>query len=195
MSSAVINRLDYQEPAFRVENINLVFNLDPVTTTVYNTMRIEPLTDSDHDLVLNGSELELASVFENGSPLSTERYTVTPEALIIRGIRQKTTITIYNRFHPQANTLLSGIYMSNGNFMSQCESEGFRRITYFPITRHADPFHVEIRLTKSSIRSFSRTATSLNRAIWIMAALCHLGRSFAQTLLPLRACRRKAGEA
>ena len=49
MSSAVINRLDYQEPAFRVENINLVFNLDPVTTTVYNTMRIEPLTDSDHD--------------------------------------------------------------------------------------------------------------------------------------------------
>jgi aminopeptidase N len=129
MSSAVINRLDYQEPAFRVENINLVFNLDPVTTTVYNTMRIEPLTDSDHDLVLNGSELELASVFENGSPLSTERYTVTPEALIIRGIRQKTTITIYNKFHPQANTLLSGIYMSNGNFMSQCESEGFRRIT------------------------------------------------------------------
>ena len=112
MSSAVINRLDYQEPAFRVENINLVFNLDPVTTTVYNTMRIEPLTDSDHDLVLNGSELELASVFENGSPLSTERYTVTPEALIIRGIRQKTTITIYNRFHPQANTLLSGIYLS-----------------------------------------------------------------------------------
>lgn len=149
MSSAVINRLDYQEPAFRVENINLVFNLDPVTTTVYNTMRIEPLTDSDHDLVLNGSELELASVFENGSPLSTERYTVTPEALIIRGIRQKTTITIYNKFHPQANTLLSGIYMSNGNFMSQCESEGFRRITYFP--DHPDMltrFHVEIRADK-----------------------------------------------
>lgn len=168
MSSAVINRLDYQEPAFRVENINLVFNLDPVTTTVYNTMRIEPLTDSDHDLVLNGSELELASVFENGSPLSTERYTVTPEALIIRGIRQKTTITIYNKFHPQANTLLSGIYMSNGNFMSQCESEGFRRITYFP--DHPDMltrFHVETGLTKSSIRSFSQTATSLSREIWI----------------------------
>lgn len=112
MSSAVINRLDYQEPAFRVENINLVFNLDPVTTTVYNTMRIEPLTDSDHDLVLNGSELELASVFENGSPLSTERYTITPEALHHRGIRQKTTITIYNKFHPQAqHTALGHLYV------------------------------------------------------------------------------------
>ncbi|MCI5851966.1 MAG: aminopeptidase N [Sutterellaceae bacterium] len=150
MSSAVTYRLDYKEPTFRIESTNLVFDLDPATTTVYNTMRVVPVSDAPGDLVLNASGLELVSVYENGSPLPEGRYELTPDALVIRGIREPSTLAIINKFHPAANTLLSGIYMSHGNFMSQCESEGFRRITYFP--DHPDMltrFRVEIRADRA----------------------------------------------
>lgn len=150
MTPAVTYRSDYREPAHRIESVNLVFDLDPQTTTVYNTMKVVPLTDAPADLVLNAGGLELVSIYENGRPLPETRYSIGPDALVVRGIAGPVTLAITNRFHPAANTLLSGIYMSHGNFMSQCESEGFRRITYFP--DHPDMltrFRVDIRADKA----------------------------------------------
>ena len=147
MNPSVHYRSDYKEPTHNIESVNLVFDLDPQTSTVYNTMKVSPRTGGD--LVLDAGGLELVSIYENGVPLAASRYTVTPDSLTVRGLTQPATLTIANRFHPAANTLLSGIYMSHGNFMSQCESEGFRRITYFP--DHPDVltrFRVEIRADK-----------------------------------------------
>ncbi len=151
-TSDAVYRLDYQAPEFSIESVNLVFDLDPETTTVYNTMKVVPLDGgSSAVLKLDADGLELDKIFENGSPLPAERYTLTDTSLFIRGITSPVTLSITNRFHPAANTLLSGIYMSNGNFMSQCESEGFRRITYFP--DHPDMltrFRVEMRADKET---------------------------------------------
>lgn len=147
MNPSITYRSDYREPTHNIESVNLVFDLDPQTSTVYNTMSVSPRTGGD--LVLNASGLELVSIHEHGVLLPASRYTLTPDALVIRGITQPTSLTITNRFHPANNTLLSGIYMSHGNFMSQCESEGFRRITYFP--DHPDVltrFKVTIRANK-----------------------------------------------
>ncbi|MDL2059073.1 aminopeptidase N [Mesosutterella sp. AGMB02718] len=149
MSSSVVYRSDYKEPDYRIESVNLVFDLDPQTSTVFNTMKVSPLGAQPVELVLDADGLELVSIYENGVQLPQERYSLTEKALTVHGINKPATLTIVNKFHPLANTLLSGIYISNGNFMSQCESQGFRRITYFP--DHPDiltHFHVEIRADK-----------------------------------------------
>ena len=177
MSASITYRKDYKEPAFRIDSIKLVFDLDPVVSSVYNTMKITPLDPSrGEDLVLDASDLELGSIHENGLLLPDTRYTLTEDSLVVHGIRQPVTLAISNKFHPQSNTLLSGIYMSNGNFMSQCESQGFRRITYFP--DHPDmltKFTVDIRadkekypvlLSNGNLKEQGDMANGRHHAVW-----------------------------
>ncbi len=86
---------------------------------------------SDKKLVLVGEELELLSIALDGKALKTDEYTTTKNNLTIYSVPGQFTLEIQVRIKPQENTALSGLYKSSGNFCTQCEAEGFRRITYF----------------------------------------------------------------
>lgn len=129
-----ILRSDYCPPTFLIESIHLDFDLDLQCTTVTNTMQVKPneaVGSTKGRLTLDGQALKLISVEVNGKALANSEFTLTDQSLTIHAIEAPCQIKIVNQFSPIANTALSGIYASNGNLMSQCEAEGFRRITYF----------------------------------------------------------------
>lgn len=129
-----IHRKDYQVPSHLIDTVNLVFDLDAESTSVINTMRVRPNPDSADKsgvLALNGETLTLVSVSVDGTTLEESQYELTNKTLTLKGIDHECDIVVVNRFSPAANKALSGIYASGPNLMSQCESEGFRRITYY----------------------------------------------------------------
>ncbi len=87
--------------------------------------------DPKAPLRLDGEELELRALALDGEALGPNRYHLEPGALVLPDVPQKFTLEIETRIRPQDNTQLSGLYKSGGNFCTQCEPEGFRRITYF----------------------------------------------------------------
>ena len=125
---------DYQAPAFEIESTHLNFDLYDDYTLVSSTLKMRRSgVDKHADLFLNGQELELISVSVNGENLSGEHYEQTPESLTVHGanIPDEFTLAIQTKIKPQENTALEGLYKSSGMFCTQCEAEGFRRITYF----------------------------------------------------------------
>ncbi|MDH4394725.1 MAG: aminopeptidase N [Limnobacter sp.] len=128
-------RKDYTPPNHRILKTDLEFHLQPENTKVVSTLRFETWSDAvgaDAPLVLDGEDLELVSVVLNGKTLSTAEYTCNDTQLLIpnAGSQGVVEITVFNQ--PAKNTRLEGLYVSNGNFFTQCEAQGFRRITYFP---------------------------------------------------------------
>lgn len=134
MASATVYRKDYIPPTHWVDSAYLEFDLHPQQTHVHSTLMIRPNEDRvNNDLVLNGRDLELVSIAVNGRQLDRAEYTLQPNGdLVLRDITTDIKLEIENVINPQANTSLLGLYISNGNFMTQCEAEGFRRITYYP---------------------------------------------------------------
>ena len=128
-----IFRADYRAPSHLIDTVHLEFDLDADSTSVINTMHVRPNPDAQHssDLILNGETLTLVSVAVDGLPLDESRYTLGDDLLTIHGIDRECDVIVVNRFSPSANKALSGIYTSGQNLMSQCEAQGFRRITYF----------------------------------------------------------------
>ncbi len=129
-----IQRLDYRPPDYRIETVDLEFDLDPKTTRVKARLAVK----ANHDrgagarpLVLDGDALELVSVALDGRALGGGDYTVGEKSLTIAAPPTAFTLDIETAIHPAANTQLSGLYVSNNVFCTQCEAEGFRRITYF----------------------------------------------------------------
>ena len=129
-SPQTIRLQDYRSPSFVIETVDLRFDLDEEYTTVTSVLTVVR-ERPDEPLELDGDELELASLKLDGQALSRDDYTVTPHALIIPVIGDRAEIEIVTRIQPQNNTQLSGLYKSSGNFCSQCEAQGFRRITFF----------------------------------------------------------------
>ena len=121
---------DYQPPAFLVDHVALEFTLHPTATRVRSTVKFRKNPDSPvTDFFLHGENLNLLSAYINGvavSPIMTDSGLTcdVPETPFI----WQSEVEI----DPSANTSLSGLYMSNGMFCTQCEAEGFRRITYYP---------------------------------------------------------------
>ena len=132
-SPTTIYRKDYTPPAFLVDTVELGFDLDPDRTVVANriTMRHNPVSDSQ-DIVLHGEEIELVQLRMNGKLLAPTEYKVDGSILTIKNAPADVVLEIESLCSPVQNTTLSGLYVSNGNFFTQCEAEGFRRITYFP---------------------------------------------------------------
>jgi aminopeptidase N len=129
--TAPVRLEDYRPPDFVVETVDLTFRLDPEVTRVTSTMRLrsrEGLTE----LVLAGDELNLVSVELDGKPLTRGRYDAAPDRLTVRDVPLSPfTLEIVTEIDPAANTKLMGLYRSSGTWCTQCEAEGFRRITYF----------------------------------------------------------------
>ena len=127
---------DYAPPAFLVDETVLEFALAPEETRVRSRLSVRPNPASkvkSGTLTLDGEMLRLVRVAIGGTELEASRYQVTEKALIIEGVPAKPfTLEIETVCNPEANKALSGLYRSQGVYCTQCEAEGFRRITYYP---------------------------------------------------------------
>jgi aminopeptidase N len=128
-----IYRKDYTAPSYLVDTVELGFDLDPARTVVANrmTVRRNPAS-AQREIELYGEDIELVSLRLNGRTLVEGDYVIEGTLLRIPNAPEEATLEIETICVPESNTTLSGLYTSNGSFYTQCEAEGFRRITYFP---------------------------------------------------------------
>jgi aminopeptidase N len=124
---------DYRPPGWLVETVSLDVSLHPTHTKVRATLRLKPNAHTTPaPLLLDGDGLNLVSLKLDGAVLSSADYMATPDNLTIaQPPNRPFTIEIETLVDPTANTQLSGLYRSSGTYCTQCEAEGFRRITYF----------------------------------------------------------------
>ena len=127
-------RKDYQPPTHLVDTLELEFDLAEEHTRVHSRMSLREnpaRSDVSGEVVLDGKELELVCVTLDGAQLSEERYEVGEETLKVTGLPAECVLEIEVVIEPQENTCFEGLYRSGKMFLTQCEAEGFRRITYF----------------------------------------------------------------
>ena len=129
-SLPTIRRDDYEPPVFSVERVEMGFDLDPTATIVATRLVLKRLRPGA--LHLDGQDLELLFVAVDGRKLDANEYSRDQKSLSQPKLPDACTIDIAVRSSPATNTSLMGLYVSNGNFFTQCEAEGFRKITYFP---------------------------------------------------------------
>ncbi len=124
---------DYQIPAFLIENIDLHVELQEEKTLVHALLTIyrNKNAKTPQPLVLQGETLKLLSLRLNDKPLSEKDYEVDAHSLTIHSVPDDFTLEVVTEIYPQKNTSLSGLYRSGKLFCTQCEAQGFRRITYY----------------------------------------------------------------
>jgi aminopeptidase N len=128
-----IYRKDYRPPAFLLDSVDLLFELDPAATLVTSKMHLRRNPDAElgsEVLHLDGDELELLSVSLDGRALGPEEFEASPEHLRVHEVPAEFHLETRVRIVPEDNTKLMGLYTSSGAFCTQCEAEGFRRISY-----------------------------------------------------------------
>ena len=128
----VIHRADYQQPAFWIDTVELCFDLDPAKTRVLNKMSLRRNTAvPPQPLRLDGEDLNLARVLVNGAGTS---FKMDGNQLVLENLPEGEapfSLEIFTTCEPAKNTKLMGLFVSQDTFFTQCEAEGFRRITYF----------------------------------------------------------------
>ena len=127
---------DYTPPDYLIDEVELTFELDEAQTQVRANLNLRRNPLSQHDSVsleLLGEDLELISVAVDGTALADTDFVVTPEALLILKVPQDKafTVSLENRINPKTNTALEGLYLSSSMLCTQCEAQGFRKITWF----------------------------------------------------------------
>ncbi len=126
---------DYAPPAYLVEEADLDVVLDPTATRIRSKLRLRPnpkVSTGGLPLTLDGEGLTLESIALDGAPLSPDAYELDEKSLTILAVPgQPFNLDLVTICNPEANTALSGLYRSRGTYCTQCEPEGFRRITYF----------------------------------------------------------------
>src|SRR6476620_2999220 len=128
-----IYRKDYTPPSYLVDTVELGFDLDPDRTIVASRLHMARNPDSkERDIELYGENIELVALRMNGKTLGKRDYRMDGKLLRIPNAPDSVTLEIETLCAPVKNTTLNGLYVSNGNFFTQCEAEGFRNITFFP---------------------------------------------------------------
>ncbi|MGE3247785.1 MAG: aminopeptidase N, partial [Beijerinckiaceae bacterium] len=125
---------DYRVPDFLFEKVDLVFRLDAEKATVESSLTIRPNPSGQPGapLVLDGEDLNVVSVELDGKKLQASEASIAPDGFTLAAPPQRTfVLRTVTEINPAANTQLSGLYRSGAAFCTQCEAEGFRRITYF----------------------------------------------------------------
>lgn len=125
----VIERESYAPPAWAIDTTYLVFELEQQNTLVKSTLALRRL--SEGPLVLNGSDQALVSVFVDGQSIPADGFKLTDTHLQLDHLPDVCELEITTRINPLANTALEGLYCTSDNFCTQCEAEGFRKITYY----------------------------------------------------------------
>ena len=189
-----VYRKDYQPYPYDIPEVSLGFDLVPESTEVRCVMQVrrKPGASADAALVLDGEELELVSVGVDGSPLPADRYHLAEHSLALYGLPETATVEIVSRCKPAANSTLMGLYVSGGNFFTQCEAEGFRRITWFAdrpdvmsryrVTLRATADY-PVLLSNGNLLASRQLADGRNEVEW---------EDPSQALLPVRAGRGQA---
>ncbi len=165
---------DYRPYPFVIETTDLEFTLDPTATKVRSTMKVRRVGDAHAPMELNGENLKLLSVAINGETLGQDAYTLDEQALTLLDVPDAFTLTIETEFSPRDNRALSGLYISAGRYCTQCEAEGFRRITYYP-----DRPDVLSRFTTRIEAPADAYPTLLSNGNLIKAGILEGGRHFA----------------
>ena len=131
-AATVVRREDYAAPAYWIDTVDLTFDLDPAKTRVLNRMRLRRNTEvALQPLRLDGEDLNLARVLVNGAGCS---FKMDGQVLVLENLPEggdAFDLEIFTTCAPEKNTQLMGLYVSQGTFFTQCEAQGFRRITYF----------------------------------------------------------------
>jgi aminopeptidase N len=126
---------DYRPPAYLIDHVDLAFKLDPELTEVETKLKVRrnpAATGAAKALVLDGEQLKLVSIAIDGKPLGERDFKTDDASLTIAKVPERAfTLEITTVINPEANKALQGLYRSRGVFCTQCEAEGFRRITYF----------------------------------------------------------------
>lgn len=124
---------DYRPYPFAVEKIDLTFRLFDDRTEVHNRSVFKPLQENITDIKLDGQDQKIISISIDGRKLTESEYEKDEENLTIKNVgSERFTLDIETIIHPHDNTALEGLYVSCDTFCTQCEAEGFRRITYYP---------------------------------------------------------------
>ncbi len=172
-SPVLVRRADYRRPDYLVPAVFLRFDLDPDSTTVRSRARYQRNHDSatlagrDHDgedapaLVLDGEDLELRAIRLDGETLAPDRYRLETDRLVVLAPPEHFELEIEVAISPEANKQLSGLYASGTMLLTQCEAEGFRRITYwqdrpdvmsqFRVELAADPERYPVLLSNGNL--------------------------------------------
>jgi len=155
---------DYAPPAFIIGHITLDIDIradDALVKATLDVRRNPASTAKDAALELDGDELELVSVSLNQVPLGPEQFKTTKETLTVPGVPDAFTLETVTRIVPQKNTKLEGLYATKSGFVTQCEAQGFRRITWFldrpdnlavyDVTVHADRTRYPVLLSNGNL--------------------------------------------
>ncbi|MDN5869605.1 MAG: aminopeptidase N [Nitrococcus sp.] len=132
---STVHRHDYSVPDYLVDHVALRFDLHQEQTTVHARLELRRNGSDNAEprpLRLDGVDLELLELTLDGAPLARSDYRLDAEALSIERVPARCTIELTTRIRPQENTRLEGLYRSGAMFCTQCEAQGFRRITFFP---------------------------------------------------------------
>ena len=165
----------YRAPAFRVERIDLTFRLDPTRTEVGSRMVVHRTGPGDEALRLDAEALELRAIRLDGTLLDPAGYRAIKGGVEIDGIGETAVIEVDTAISPEANTELSGLYLSRGGYFTQCEAEGFRRITCFP-----DRPDVMTRFTTTIIADQARCPVLLSNGNKVAAGTMEGGLHWAR---------------
>jgi aminopeptidase N len=148
-----VRRTDYRPPAFLFDRVTLQFDLDPAVTHVTATLTVRrnpALPGERGPLSLDGDDLELVSVELDGRALPSAAFELTANSLVVPAVGDRFTLKTVCRIRPSTNTELMGLFLSNGNLFTQCEAEGFRRITFFADRPDVmAPYTVQLRADRS----------------------------------------------
>jgi len=170
---------EYRPPEFLVSSVDLAFDLDPAATKVSSrlALRRNPASRPNLPLRLNGEALTLVSIARDGVPLPPDEYRVEGGILTIDEMPDQCMLEIETKIAPAENTELSGLYVSGGNYFTQCEAEGFRRITYFPdrpdvmsrytITITADRSQTPVMLSNGNPGPVRDVGNGRHQVVWI----------------------------
>jgi len=169
---------DYQPPEYLINRTELHFELHEdhaIVTSKLHLLR-DPSVATDTPLELHGQSLELLSIALDRETLAAERYSVDAERLLIREVPEQCLLEIRTRIRPQDNTALEGLYKSRTMFCTQCEAEGFRRITYyldrpdvmsvFTVTIDADRARYPVLLSNGNLFEQVELESGRHRTVW-----------------------------
>ena len=173
-----IRREDYTAPAYWIDSVELTFDLDPAKTRVLNRMTLRRNADVPaQPLRLDGEDLNLARVLVNGQGTS---FKMDGGQLVLENLPEGTdafALEIFTTCAPAKNTKLMGLYVSNDSFFTQCEAQGFRRITPFPdrpdvmarfhVTLEADEARYPVLLSNGNLQETARLPGGRHRAVWV----------------------------
>ncbi|MCW5772626.1 MAG: aminopeptidase N [Rhodospirillaceae bacterium] len=173
----IIRREDYRAPDYRIETVDLDFDLVPETTRVKAKLAVRAADPAAAaPLSLDGEMLELVSIAVDGRKLDAGEYTAGPHGLVLHRPPAAFTLEIETAIHPDKNTQLTGLYVSSGVFCTQCEAEGFRRITYFldrpdvmakyRVTIRADRAKYPVLLSNGNLAASGALEGGRHYAVW-----------------------------